>query len=363
MIGKEKAVIFMGPLSSGGAEKQALLLAMALGNDLDITVISYYGEVKLQRMVDFAADHNIKVEYLFGGAVNKFFAFNKLIGKIKPDILLMYLPSNNLIGGFIGKLHGVKKRLGGVRTSRLPKFHYRILYIAHNFLNHRTIFNNYEGFRHLTSQGFRPEKGVVIHNCFHPFSEPMEHSANDVVTILTCARFEHFKDYESAIASFSALKKQTNVPVRYRIVGTGSMKAQVLDWIDKYDVKDHIDIVENPEDIDVHYRECDIYFCSSTYEGLSNSVLEAMNRCLPIVSTRAGDHDKLAIDGKTGYLVEVRDRTAMTDRLKMLVEDHEQRALLGRNAYDLLTSEFSVSKFRERYLNLINDPIKWQNPE
>jgi glycosyltransferase involved in cell wall biosynthesis len=363
MSRKKKAVIFMGPLSSGGAEKQALLLAMALGNDLDFTVVSYYGEVKLLRMVDFAAEHNIRVEYLFGGAVKKIIAFNKLIGTIKPDILFMYLPSNNLIGGMVGKLHGVKKRLGGVRTSRLPKFHFGILYIAHNLLNHRTIFNNYEGFRHLTEQGFKPDNGVVIHNCFHEVSSPLDRPVSDVITILTSARFEHYKDFESAIIAFSKLVNQTNTNTRYRIVGTGSMKNQIIGWIEHYGVSHLVDIIENPEDMDVHYRECDIYFCSSSYEGLSNSLLEAMNRCLPLVSTKVGDHDKLAIDDRTGYLVDVGDTNAMTDRLKILAEDANKRLRFGRNAHEILTSEFSVSKFRERYLALIKDPIKWQNPE
>ena len=190
----------MGPLSSGGAEKQALLLAKCLKKDLDITVISYYGEVRLQRMVDYADNEGVRVEYLLGETFRKIWKFSILIGQIKPQIMFMYLPSNNLIGGLVGRLHGVSMLFGGVRTSRLPKFHYRILYVAHNFLNHCTIFNNYEGYRHLTAKGFNPKKATVIHNCFHPFSEPMERNGSEEVTILTCARFEHFKDYESAIA-------------------------------------------------------------------------------------------------------------------------------------------------------------------
>jgi glycosyltransferase involved in cell wall biosynthesis len=141
------------------------------------------------------------------------------------------------------------------------------------------------------------------------------------------------------------------------------MKNQIIGWIEHYGVSHLVDIIENPEDMDVHYRECDIYFCSSSYEGLSNSLLEAMNRCLPLVSTKVGDHDKLAIDDRTGYLVDVGDTNAMTDRLKILAEDANKRLRFGRNAHEILTSEFSVSKFRERYLALIKDPIKWQNPE
>ena len=348
----------MGPLSSGGAENQALLLAKTLHHDLDITVVSYYGNVRLQRMVDYASNEGIKVEYLDGSALKKVWGLHKILGRIKPSIMFMYLPSNNFIGGLLGRLHGVKMLFGGVRTSRLPKFHYRILYVAHNYLNHRTIFNNHEGFKHLTSQGFKAEKGVVIHNCFHPFSEPISRIEKKPVTILTCARFEHFKDYESAIDAFSQVAKASLTEVRYRILGTGSMKDQVLAWIEKYGVSDVVDIVENPEDVDQHYREADIYFCSSTYEGLSNSVLEAMNRCLPIVSTRAGDHDRLAIDDKTGYLVEVGDRKAMANRLERLVNDFTLRQQLGKNAYELLIKDYSIEKFRHSYLNLLNKKIK-----
>lgn len=344
----------MGPLSSGGAEKQALLLAKTLNDDLDITVVSFYGNVRLQRMVDFAAQANINVEYLSGSPLNKVLVFNKFLRKIKPDAMFMYLPSNNLIGGVLGRLNGIKMLFGGVRTSRLPKFHFRILYVAHNFLNHVTIFNNHEGFRHLTSRGFNPKKGVVIHNCFHPFAEPIKRENHGTVTILTCARFEHFKDYESAINAISRLKEITQQEFRYRIVGTGSMKGQVLQWINEYGVSDLVDIVENPEDVDQHYQESDIYFCSSTYEGLSNSVLEAMNRCMPLVSTKAGDHDRLAIDNETGFLVDVGDRQAMAERLKVLVENAQLRADLGKNAYQTLIDNYSLERFRSSYLDLLN---------
>jgi glycosyltransferase involved in cell wall biosynthesis len=351
---QKKAVIFMGPLSSGGAEKQALLLAKALQNDLDITVVSYYGNVRLQRMVEYARIEGIRVEYLSGSTLRKVWVFNGILKRIKPDIMFMYLPSNNLIGGLLGRFHGVKKLFGGVRTSRLPKFHFRILLVAHNFINHLTIFNNRNGFNHLTALGFKPEKGVVIHNCFHPFSDPMVHPTSDIVTILTCARFEHFKDYESAIAAFKSVLDRTTKVVRFRIVGTGNMKEQVLRWIHLYGVADHVDIIENPEDVDVHYREADIYLCSSSYEGLSNSVLEAMNRCLPVVSTRVGDHGLLAIDDKTGFLVEVGDRNAIADRLLRLAECPDLRNKLGANGHQLLVSQFSMKKFREHYLSLIN---------
>lgn len=358
MTGSTRAVIFMGPLSSGGAEKQALLLAKTLRHDLAITVVSYYGNVRLQRMVDYAKDEGINVEYLNGSVLHKVWGFHKILGRLKPEVMFMYLPSNNFIGGLLGRLHGVKRLFGGVRTSRLPSFHYRILYLAHNYLNHLTIFNNNEGFRHLTSKGFNPAKGVVIHNCFHPFSEPMSRVEKRPVTILTCARFEHFKDYESAIAAFSQVVKACSVAVRYRIVGTGSMKNQVLGWIEKYNVEALVDIIENPEDVDQHYREADIYFCSSAYEGLSNSVLEAMDRCLPIVSTRAGDHDILAVNDKTGYLVEVGDRKEMANCLVRLVTDFGLRQRLGKNAHHTLVESFSIEKFRNSYLNLLAHKIE-----
>src|SRR6185503_14177555 len=55
----------------------------------------------------------------------------------------------------------------------------------------------------------------------------------------------------------------------------------------------------------------DVYVNSSLFEGMSNTILEAMAASRPVVATRVGGNPELVRDGMTGYLVPPGDETAL----------------------------------------------------
>ena len=66
-----------------------------------------------------------------------------------------------------------------------------------------------------------------------------------------------------------------------------------------------------------------MYICTSDYEGLSNSLLEAMAIGLPCVTTDSGGGGARAVirDGVNGHLVPVGDADAMSSCMNRLIED------------------------------------------
>ena len=65
---KNKIIIFTGAISSGGAEKQSILLAKVLQDvGYKITIISFYGEEeKIKRYLDFIKTEKLTCYYLNG---------------------------------------------------------------------------------------------------------------------------------------------------------------------------------------------------------------------------------------------------------------------------------------------------------
>lgn len=89
---------------------------------------------------------------------------------------------------------------------------------------------------------------------------------------------------------------------------------------------------------DVRFEEVipkgSVYLFSSYYEGLSNSVLEAMAMGMPIVATDCpcGGNRTLITDGVDGLLVPILEEEPMARAVCRLIEDRELAERLGANA-------------------------------
>jgi len=137
--------------------------------------------------------------------------------------------------------------------------------------------------------------------------------------------------------------------IEYVIVGDGELENQIINWIDKLQLS-NVTIIKNPEKLGRFYLEADIYFLSSIYEGLPNSIMEALNYSLPVVSTEVGDAKFLVINGENGFIVPPKDFQLLAQRLYELVCNADMRIAFGVKGHDLLIREFSESKFQEKYI-------------
>ncbi len=87
---------------------------------------------------------------------------------------------------------------------------------------------------------------------------------------------------------------------------------------------------------DVHYiiKDCAMFVSSSDYEGLSNSMIEAMAIGLPCVCTDClgGGAREMITDGENGLLVPVNDANALAQAMCRMAEDKELAEKCSENA-------------------------------
>ena len=82
--------------------------------------------------------------------------------------------------------------------------------------------------------------------------------------------------------------------------------------------------------------------CLPSYrEGLPKTLLEAAACGLPIVTTDAPGCREVVRDGDNGFLVPVRDATALADALRKLIESATLRSAMGRRSRERVLAEFS----------------------
>lgn len=73
----------------------------------------------------------------------------------------------------------------------------------------------------------------------------------------------------------------------------------------------------------------DVYVNCSLYEGMSNTVLEAMASRKPVVATAVGGTPDIVEEGSTAWLVPPRDPESLADRILRLLENPEEARRMG----------------------------------
>ena len=98
-----------------------------------------------------------------------------------------------------------------------------------------------------------------------------------------------------------------------------------------------------------------MFVSSSDFEGMSNSMLEAMALGLPCVCTDcpAGGARAVIKDGENGLLTPVGDSHALYLAMKKVAENPELAAKLSKNSVKI-REEQSVDKIIKKWMELIN---------
>lgn len=351
----ENIAIFVSTLGSGGAEKQAALLAQVLSKHYNIHFVALYGDSETSDYVmNILSKTNVQIYPLVGSLIAKYRQYAKILKDNNVFCAFNYLTQCDFGGAIIEKYSGVTKIYNGIRNSKLEGYKNVLEWISHNFIATGTIFNCYSGEEAFRKKRFRKSKCITIPNCFPDVAEPREKSLNSKPRIITVGRFHPQKDYETAIKAISILKNDCKNFV-FDICGYGFLEEQIRLWVKKYDVEDVVEFHIHPNNIPELLKKADIYISTSLFEGTSNSIMEAMNWSLPVVATNVGDNNKLVKEGINGYLTSVGDAQVLADRLKLLIRDKDLSAEVGAKSNEHLRKNYSMEVFEKRYLELINE--------
>jgi glycosyltransferase involved in cell wall biosynthesis len=350
--------IIIRTLSVGGAEKQSVLLANALASHHRVYLFIQYPIVD-SRIIDLVDRDNVRLITLKGNFLSK---ASHLIAQCKEHhikVVFAYLSSDNVLASIAGLFVPHLSVFGGIRSSKLPKHKFLMLKLLHRYFQTATIFNNNLGRDAFVKRGFQPSKSLVVANCPDHINPYHNRTNNGMVNIITAGRFVSAKDYPMALKAIQHLKQKLGSTVfKYTIIGYGALEDEIRQLILKLELGDVVEVVINPPDIDQYYKNAELYLCSSSFEGLSNSIMEALNHSMAIVATHVGDNHLLVQHEKNGYLVPVENAIETSKALEKLITDEHLRKNAGKASHDLLKRDFSPEHFTQQYLNIIDKTCK-----
>lgn len=140
----------------------------------------------------------------------------------------------------------------------------------------------------------------------------------------------------------------------------GNDGADYLDKVNKHlsglDCRENVYILPSKKDIHNEIIDYSMFVSSSDFEGMSNSMLEAMAIGLPCVCTDcpAGGARAVIKDGENGLLVPVNDADALGNAMIRVVAENGLGEKLSFNASQIKSSQ-SLEKIIDKWMEIIND--------
>lgn len=170
-----------------------------------------------------------------------------------------------------------------------------------------------------------------------------EYTCRETAKRLTAAgRLNEQKDYPTMIAAFAMAADKFPEAV-LDIYGAGEERERLEQDIQDRHLENRVFLRGRTENVLEALKQADGYILSSKYEGMPNSLMEAMAVGLPCVSTvcPTGPRD-LIEDGESGLLVPVGNAQALAAAMEKLLSDADLRKRLGENARKTIQERYTL---------------------
>jgi len=172
----------------------------------------------------------------------------------------------------------------------------------------------------------------------------------------TVGRLDPVKDQQLLIRAFARLEKKYN-NLHLLIIGNGPSWEDLTRLADELGLHEKVFFYGMRHDVPEVLKLLNIFVLPSIFEGISNTILEAMAVGIPMVVSRVGGNPELVVDGETGYLVPKQDIDALTVALERYIVNQDLMRSHGsagrRRALDMFSLERMTAQYEATYTQLV----------
>ena len=217
----------------------------------------------------------------------------------------------------------------------------------------------------VTLQGINPESVTIIPWALDPgFQFIGEEKKKHVPALppgkmlLSVARLvagEGYKGIDTVIRALP-LVREAYSDLYYVVLGDGDDLPRLRQVAKDVGVAGHVFFLGNATDGDlqVYYRNCDIFVMPSKGEGFGLVFIEAMAFGKPVIGGKHAGTLDVIVDGETGFMVEYGDIPGLAQCLIHLLGNEGLRHQMGEAGRRRVQAFYSFSRFKKNLVNVLN---------
>ena len=385
-MSKKKLIIFIGSLTSGGAERVAVTISKYFSNHKNYSVVvvtlneddyDFYSlgkNVKRVSMNMSGATSGIN-KYLIN--IKRVLAFREIVKQEKPDIVLGMITRQAVISilacvrlpakVLVSERNYPEERQNHSMWERLRKIFYR-------FADHHVVQTN--KIAKWIKENTGSKNISVIPNSitwplpeYRPTLDPGNYIKQEEKIILAVGSLKPQKGFDILVESVSEF---LNSYPEWKLIILGGKVDELDDndgfkyrrhlqkIIEKHALQDQVILPGKAGNIGEWYQRADIFVLSSRYEGFPNVLLEALSSGIACVAfdCDTGPRDMIQ-HYENGILVEHLNTKDLNMAIQKLINDDELRKNLSKNAARI-KEVYSEESIMNKWLHLFEE-LKSQN--
>lgn len=334
--------IFIGSISGGGAERVACNLAnyiveknekvclltmsetqnsYGLQKDISNVVLLRESERKNKFIDNFKRYVRLR-EYIKHNSTNRYIVFLPV-----TTCLLLHF-ANSIKGEIIASERNDPKRYSKIQQKLLQHYAKRA---------DKWVFQTEEASEWY---GNLTKEKILIPNAINPEFVQNVKRINNLKRekiILAAGRLNKQKNYYMMLDAFEKVSEKYP-EYKLQIYGKGPLESELKKYLETKLCKNQIEFCGYVNNMPEQLEKAEIYVLTSDYEGMPNSLIEAMAIGLPCISTDCpcGGPRFLIKNYQNGILVPVADTKSFSSAIIEVIENGELREKLGNNAKKII---------------------------
>ncbi|QCJ44760.1 glycosyltransferase family 4 protein [Bacillus sp. S3] len=357
MISKNNInIIFVtGYMANGGAERVISVIANGLVNKgYSVSILAILGDKqdyeisKRVNYIPFIENSNNQLIRV----IKRLMFIRGHINKSKHTIVISFMAQINvyaIVANFFNNAKLIVSERNDPNQDPNSKMLRGIRDFLYNFVK-GIVFQTPDAQKYFSKkiQG----KSFLIPN---PLSEklPKPFIGKRRKVIVTATRLSEQKNLKLLLDSF--YKIQLEFPEYIlEIYGEGPLKEELISYSDELNIKDKVVFKGFSRNLHEDILDASIFVLPSNYEGISNSLIEALALGIPVIST---DHPiggaKMYIKpDNNGLLVPIRDTEALYLAMKKIIDNPSLGNMYSENAVKI-RSELEIEKIISKWESCI----------
>ena len=260
-------------------------------------------------------------------------------------------------------------------TKRKNKVVYAETNSIHKYENDRNFFDTLKLIKRANAIVFQTQQQkndlcvksnyFIIHNPINP-DLPVPYNGKRKKIIVNFCALKRHKNLQLLIKAFLKLISENSQFADYKLYlysdksekeenKENSYRTELKKLIKENSLENSVIILPMVSDIHKIISDCSLYVSSSDYEGISNSMIEAMAIGLPCVCTDCdgGGAREFIVDGYNGLLVEKGNEAALAFAMERMLSDSKLSKKCSENAKKI-RDELSIDNIIKQWIVVLN---------